>query len=89
MCIRDRPKFALRALAQSMARELGPAGVHVAHVNIDGQIQSPRYEELLDERGPDSLLDPDAIADTYLSLHDQHRSAWTHELELRPWVEKF
>ena len=83
------PKFALRALAQSMARELGPAGIHVAHVNIDGQIRSPRYEELMDQRGPDSLLEPDAIADTYLALHQQHRSAWTHELELRPWVEKF
>ena len=83
------PKFALRALAQSMARELGPQGIHVAHVNIDGQIHSPRYEHLISDRGPDSLLEPDAIAETYLALHRQHRSAWTHELELRPWVEKF
>lgn len=83
------PKFALRALAQSMARELGPAGVHVAHVIIDGQIRSPRYESLLDERGPDSLLEPTAIAETYLALHRQPRSAWTHELDLRPWVERF
>ncbi len=83
------PKFALRALAQSMARELGPAGIHVAHVIIDGQIRSPRYESLLAERGPDSLLEPTAIAEAYLTLHRQHRSAWTHELDLRPWVERF
>jgi NAD(P)-dependent dehydrogenase (short-subunit alcohol dehydrogenase family) len=83
------PKFALRALAQSMARELSPKGIHVAHVIIDGQIHSQRYEQLLAERGPDSLLEPNAIADAYLALHRQHRSAWTHELDLRPWVEKF
>jgi len=83
------PKFALRALAQSLARELGPKGVHVAHVIIDGQIRSPRYEELLQSRGPDSLLEPDAIADAYWTLHRQHRSAWTHELDLRPWSERF
>lgn len=83
------PKFALRAVAQSLARELGPEGIHVAHVIIDGQIRSPRYESLLSERGPDSLLEPEAIAETYLALHRQHRSAWTHELDLRPWVEKF
>jgi NAD(P)-dependent dehydrogenase (short-subunit alcohol dehydrogenase family) len=83
------PKFALRALAQSMARELGPRGVHVAHVVIDGQIRSPRYEALVQERGPDSLLEPGAIADAYWHLHRQPRSAWTHELDLRPWVEKF
>jgi len=83
------PKFALRALAQSMARELGPKGIHVAHVIIDGQIHSRRSAALLEERGPDSLLEPSAIANAYLSLHLQHRSAWTHELDLRPWVEKF
>lgn len=83
------PKFALRAVAQSLARELGPLGIHVAHVIIDGQIRSARYESLLAERGPDSLLEPAAIAETYLALHRQHRSAWTHELDLRPWVERF
>lgn len=83
------PKFALRAVAQSLARELDPKGVHVAHVIIDGQIRSPRYEALLAERGPDSLLEPDAIAEAYLWLHRQPRSAWTFELDLRPWVERF
>jgi NAD(P)-dependent dehydrogenase (short-subunit alcohol dehydrogenase family) len=83
------PKFGLRAVAQSMARELGPQGIHVAHVIIDGQIHTERYRHLLGERGPDSLLEPDAIAQTYLALHRQHRSAWTHELDLRPWSEKF
>ncbi len=83
------PKFGLRALAQSMARELGPRGVHVAHVIIDGQIESERYRHLLAERGPDSLLSPDAIAEAYLQLHLQHRSAWTFELDLRPWSERF
>lgn len=83
------PKFGLRALSQTMARELGPKGVHVAHIIIDGQIRSERYEHLLDERGSDSLLEPDAIAEQYWQLHVQHRSAWTQELDLRPWVEKF
>lgn len=83
------PKFGLRAVAQSMARELGPKGIHVAHVVIDGQIHSERYAPLLGERGPDSLLEPDAIAAAYLALHRQHRSAWTHEIDLRPWSEKF
>lgn len=83
------PKFALRALAQSMARELAPKGIHVAHVIIDGQIRSERYEHLREERGPDSLLEPAAIAQAYVSLHRQSRTAWTHELDLRPWVEKF
>lgn len=83
------PKFGLRALAQSLARELGPEGIHVAHVIIDGQIRSQKYDHLLDERGPDSLLEPDAIAEAYLNLHRQHRSAWTFELDLRPWSEKF
>ncbi|MGH8653129.1 MAG: SDR family NAD(P)-dependent oxidoreductase [Gammaproteobacteria bacterium] len=83
------PKFALRALAQSMARELGPQGIHVAHVIIDGQIRSQRGPHLLAERGADSLLEPDAIVDAYLAIHRQQRSAWTLELDLRPWVEKF
>jgi NAD(P)-dependent dehydrogenase (short-subunit alcohol dehydrogenase family) len=83
------PKFGLRAVAQSMARELGPKNIHVAHVVIDGQIRSERYAHLEGERGPDSLLDPDAIAAQYLALHKQHRSAWTQELDLRPWSEKF
>ena len=83
------PKFALRAVAQSMARELGPQGIHVAHVIIDGQIHAARYAHLLSERGADSLLEPDAIAQTYVALHRQHRSAWTQELDLRPWTEKF
>ena len=83
------PKFALRAVAQSMARELGPKGIHVAHAIIDGQILSERYAHLLGERGPDSLLEPAAIADAYVKLHRQPRSAWTQELDLRPYVEKF
>jgi NAD(P)-dependent dehydrogenase (short-subunit alcohol dehydrogenase family) len=83
------PKFGLRAVAQSMARELGPKNIHVAHVIIDGQIRSERYAHLEGERGPDSLLDPDAIAAAYVAVHRQHRSAWTHEIDLRPWSEKF
>lgn len=83
------PKFGLRALAQSMARELGPQGVHVAHVIIDGQIEAESRRHLLESRGPDSLLPPAAIADTYYVLHRQPRGAWTHELDLRPWSEKF
>ena len=82
-------KFGLRALAQSMARELGPKGIHVAHVIIDGQIRSERHAHLEKERPPDGLLDPAAIAETYWHLHRQHRSAWTLEIDLRPWVEKF
>lgn len=83
------PKAGLRALAQSMARELGPKGVHVAHVVIDGQIMGARHAALAAERPPDGLLAPDAIAASYLMLHRQPRSAWTFELDLRPWVEKF
>ena len=83
------PKFGLRAVAQSLARELGPQGIHVAHAIIDGQIRSPRYENLVAERGPDSLLEPTAIAAAYLAVHRQPPSAWTLELDLRPWVEKF
>src|SRR5712692_4832857 len=80
-------KFALRGLAQSMARELGPQGIHVAHVVIDGGIKSARREEPADK--PDSMLDPDAIAAAYLHLIQQPRSAWAWEIELRPWVERF
>ena len=82
-------KFGLRALAQSMARELGPKGVHVAHVIIDGQIAGPYYADLAKQRGADAMLAPAAIADAYYRLHSQQRSAWTQELDLRPWVEKF
>ena len=80
-------KFALRGLAQSMARELGPQGIHIAHVVIDGGIRNPGREEPADR--PDSLLDPDAIAETYLDIMMQPRSAWSWEIEVRPWVEKF
>jgi NAD(P)-dependent dehydrogenase (short-subunit alcohol dehydrogenase family) len=80
-------KFALRGLAQSMARELSPQGIHVAHVVIDGGIASARRVEAPDK--PDSLLDPDAIAATYVHLVHQPRSAWAWEIELRPWVERF
>jgi len=83
------PKFGLRALSQSMARELGPQGVHVAFVIVDGQIESDRYRHLVAERGEDSLLAPDAIAEIYLQLHRQPRSAWSQEIDVRPWSEKF
>jgi NAD(P)-dependent dehydrogenase (short-subunit alcohol dehydrogenase family) len=80
-------KFALRGLAQSLARELAPKGIHVAHFVIDGGIRSSRRTDPADN--PDSFLDPDAIAATYLHVLQQPRSAWTWEVELRPWVEKF
>jgi NAD(P)-dependent dehydrogenase (short-subunit alcohol dehydrogenase family) len=80
-------KFALRGLAQSMARELAPQGIHVAHFVIDGAIRNPGRTEAQDK--PDSMLDPDAIAQTYLHVLRQPRSAWTWEIELRPWVERF
>jgi len=80
-------KFALRGLAQSMARELHPRGIHVAHIVIDGGIRSARRPEPSDK--PESLLDPDAIAETYLHVIRQPRSAWSWEVELRPWVENF
>ena len=83
-------KFALRGLAQSMARELQPKGVHVAHINIDGGILNrERPERVPSSDRPDSMLEPDAIAETYLHLVKQHRSAWTFELEVRPWLETF
>jgi len=80
-------KFALRGLAQSMARELSPHGIHIGHVVIDGGIKSERRPNPPDK--PDSMLDPDAIAQSYLHLLQQPRSAWAWEIELRPWVEKF
>jgi NAD(P)-dependent dehydrogenase (short-subunit alcohol dehydrogenase family) len=80
-------KFALRGLAQSMARELAPQGIHVAHFVIDGAIRNPGRVEPPDR--PDSMLDPDAIAASYLHVLQQPRSAWTWEIELRPWVERF
>jgi NAD(P)-dependent dehydrogenase (short-subunit alcohol dehydrogenase family) len=80
-------KFALRGLAQSMARELAPQGIHVAHFVIDGAIRNPGRVEPADN--PDSMLDPDAIAATYLNILHQPRSAWSWEVELRPWVERF
>jgi NAD(P)-dependent dehydrogenase (short-subunit alcohol dehydrogenase family) len=79
-------KFALRGLAQSMARELSPQGIHVGHVVIDGGISASRTEP---PDKPDSMLDPNAIAQTYLDLLRQQRSAWAWEIELRPWVERF
>ena len=80
-------KFALRGLAQSMARELSPHGIHIGHVVIDGGVRSQARPVPSDK--PDSLLDPDAIAQTYMDLLQQPRSAWAWEIELRPWVEKF
>jgi len=86
-------KAGLRSVAQSVAREYGPQGVHVAHVVIDGGIDGERLRTSAPQRaaeaGPDGLLNPDAIAETYCQLHQQHRSAWTHELDLRPYQEAF
>jgi NAD(P)-dependent dehydrogenase (short-subunit alcohol dehydrogenase family) len=80
-------KFALRGLAQSMARELAPQGIHIAHFVIDGAIRNPGRVEPPDR--PDSMLDPDAIAASYVDVLYQPRSAWAWEVELRPWVERF
>lgn len=85
-------KFALRGLAQSLARELGPHNIHVAHFNIDGGIASPAGD--IGQTNPttnpdDAMLEPDAIAATYLSVLEQHRSAWSQEIDLRPWCETF
>jgi NAD(P)-dependent dehydrogenase (short-subunit alcohol dehydrogenase family) len=82
-------KFGLRGLAQSMARELQPQNIHVVHLVVDGGIMNPDRGRMGNERGPDGFLDPDAIADTYYHLHTQHRSAWSWEIEVRPWIEKF
>lgn len=86
-------KHALRALAQSMARELGPMGIHVAHSIIDGAIDTEFIRDNFPDRyalkGQDGILNPDHIADQYWMLHSQPRDAWTHELDLRPWLEKF
>jgi NAD(P)-dependent dehydrogenase (short-subunit alcohol dehydrogenase family) len=86
-------KFALRALAQSLARELGPQGVHVAHVVIDGAIDTAFIADNFPERyalkDRDGILNPEHIAEAYWQLHRQPRSAWTHEMDLRPWMEKF
>ncbi|WP_225780910.1 SDR family oxidoreductase [Xenophilus sp. Marseille-Q4582] len=86
-------KMALRALAQSMARELGPQGVHVAHTIIDGAIDTEFIRSNFPERyalkAQDGILNPDHIAQSYVMLHRQPRDAWTHELDLRPWMEKF
>ena len=86
-------KHALRALAQSTARELGPRGVHVAHVVIDGAIETAFIRDNFPERyalrSQDGILNPEHIADQYWMLHEQPRDAWTHELDLRPWMEKF
>lgn len=99
--LRGRPPFAafaaakaaLRSLAQTFAREFGPQGIHIAHIIIDGSIDSVRVRETFPERaasaGIDGLLDAQAIAETYWQLHMQHRSAWTHELDLRPYKENF
>jgi NAD(P)-dependent dehydrogenase (short-subunit alcohol dehydrogenase family) len=86
-------KAGLRSLAQSMAREFGPLGIHVGHVVIDGGIDGEKLNsavpQLKIERGADGMLNIDAIADAYWHLHTQHRSAWTHELDLRPFKERF
>jgi len=86
-------KHGLRALAQSMARELGPEGIHVAHSIIDGAIDTEFIRSNFPERAAlkerDGILDPDAIAEAYWQLHRQPSSAWTHELDLRPWIEKW
>lgn len=99
--LRGRPKFAafnatkggLRLLVQSMAREFGPQGIHVAHVIIDGGIEGDRLLSRMPDRaekaGPDGLLKVDAIVDNYWHVHRQHRSAWTHEIDLRPYKEAF
>jgi short-subunit dehydrogenase len=82
-------KFGLRALGQSIAREFSERGIHVAHVVIDGQIDSARARSWAPDRPTSSFLAPDAIAETYWQLHSQPPTAWTHELDLRPSVEKF
>ena len=80
-------KFGLRGLAQALARELHPQNIHIGHFVIDGGIRSDRPE--WQDDGSDNMLDPDAIAESYLQCHNQHRSAWSWEIELRPWQERF
>jgi NAD(P)-dependent dehydrogenase (short-subunit alcohol dehydrogenase family) len=80
-------KFALRGLAQSAARELGPKGIHVAHFIIDGEVRAAHRPDPADK--PDSTLDPDAIAQSYVDVLRQPRSAWSHEVDIRPWIERF
>ena len=82
-------KFGLRALAQSMAREFGPQGIHVAHVVIDGQINTPRLRKAQPDREESNTLSPESIAETYWQLHAQNPTAWTLELDLRPALESF
>jgi NAD(P)-dependent dehydrogenase (short-subunit alcohol dehydrogenase family) len=86
-------KGALRNLAQSIAREYGPQNIHVGHVVVDGGIEGDRLlsraPQLMEQRGADGLLHPDAIAEAYWNLHHQHRSAWTLELDVRPWSEVY
>lgn len=82
-------KMGLTGLVQSMARELQPKNIHVAQVVVDGGIANPARPERMASAGPDGCLDPDAIAETYLHLHRQHRSSWASHIELRPWTEKF
>ncbi|HEX3991319.1 MAG TPA: SDR family NAD(P)-dependent oxidoreductase [Acetobacteraceae bacterium] len=86
-------KAALRALAQSMARELGPEGIHVAHIVIDGAIDTEWLRATFPERhaakGQDGILSPEGIAENYWHLHNQSRDAWTHELDVRPWAERW
>ena len=78
-------KFALRGMTQSLAREMWPKGIHVAHFIIDGGIASDRHPQT----DTHAMLEPDAIAQTYMAVLKQHRSAWTHEIDMRPWVENF
>jgi len=82
-------KFGLRALGQSMAREFGPQGIHVAHVVIDGQINTSRLREAQPDREESTTLSPESIAETYWQLHVQNPTAWTLELDLRPALESF
>jgi NAD(P)-dependent dehydrogenase (short-subunit alcohol dehydrogenase family) len=82
-------KFALRGLAQSMARELGPKNIHIAHFVIDGGVRNAERGRPGDAASPDGLLEPDAIAHTYMAVLNQPRSAWSLEVEVRPWVERF
>jgi NAD(P)-dependent dehydrogenase (short-subunit alcohol dehydrogenase family) len=82
-------KFALRGLAQSLAREFGPKNIHDANIVVDGGIDRPGGDARAAARGEDGMLNPDAIAETYMAVYRQQRSAWAFEVDLRPWVEKF